>query len=212
MRIGLLLGSFNPITVAHVAMASAVINSKLCDKVLFVVAQKNPWKEEEPASFEVRCEMVEAAIKPLGDKCEVCRFEGAFQPPVYSYMPIRLALVLYQHDEVFVIAGTDTIQRIPQWKRFDTDIKGKVGFIEVYRPSEEHQDNQLVGTSKPFKIFGCAGTREPLGRVPMIELQRMDISSTMVREMIKGGMNPYPYITEDVYEIIKKHNLYGKEV
>jgi nicotinic acid mononucleotide adenylyltransferase len=35
----------------------------------------------------------------------------------------------------------------------------------------------------------------------------MDISSTMVREMIKGGMNPYPYITEDVYEIIKKHKL-----
>jgi nicotinic acid mononucleotide adenylyltransferase len=41
----------------------------------------------------------------------------------------------------------------------------------------------------------------------------MDISSTMVREMIKGGMNPYPYITEDVYEIIKENKLYGwKEV
>ena len=211
MRIGLLLGSFNPVTVAHVAMASAVINSKLCDKVLFVVAQKNPWKEEEPASFEIRCEMVESAIKPLGDKCEVCRYEGAFKPPVYSYLPIGLAVGVYQHDEVFVIAGTDTIQRIPQWKHFEDRIKGKVGFIEVFRGSASHQHSNLIDTPIPFRV-SYDSEYEELGKVPLIELQRMDISSTMVREMIKGGMNPYPYITEDVYEIIKKHNLYGKEV
>ena len=44
-KIGLLLGSFDPVTVAHVAMASNVINSGLCDKVIFVVAQHNPWKK-----------------------------------------------------------------------------------------------------------------------------------------------------------------------
>ena len=75
MKIGLLLGSFNPITIAHVAMASNVIASGLCDKVLFVVAKHNPWKKEAPAPFELRCQMIEEAIKPLGDTCEVCRFE-----------------------------------------------------------------------------------------------------------------------------------------
>jgi nicotinate-nucleotide adenylyltransferase len=206
MKIGLLLGSFNPITVAHVAMASAVINSKLCDKVLFVVAQKNPWKEEEPASFEVRCEMVESAIKPLGDKYKVCRFEGAFRPPVYSYLPIGLAVGVYQHDEVFVIAGTDTIQRIPMWKHFEDKIKGKVGFIEVFRGSVGNQHSNLIDIPIPFRV--TEAEYHELGTVPIIELQRMDVSSTMVREMIKGGMNPYPYITEEVYEIIKENHLY----
>lgn len=212
MKIGLLLGSFDPITVGHVAMASAVINSKLCDKVLFVVAQKNPWKEKEPAPFEIRCEMVEASIKPLGDKCGVCRYEGAFKPPVYSYMPIGLALSAYHKDELFVIAGTDTIQRIPQWKYFEEQIKGKVGFIEIFRGSVAHQHSNLVDTPIPFRV-SYEAEYEQLGKVPLIELQRMDISSTMVREMIKGGMNPYPYITEDVYEIIKENKLYGwKEI
>jgi hypothetical protein len=30
--------------------------------------------------------------------------------------------------------------------------------------------------------------------------------------MIKGGMNPYPYITKDVYDIIKENKLYGAKV
>ena len=209
MRIGLLLGSFNPITVAHIAMASAVINAKLCDKVLFVVAQKNPWKKEEPAPFEIRCEMVEAAIKPLGNKCKVCRFEGAFKPPVYSYMPIGLALGAYHEDELFVIAGTDTIQHIPHWKDFEEMIKGQVGFIEVVRNTNGRIKDSLVDTPIPFRVSEYESNEDELGcTVSMIELQRMDISSTMVREMIKGGMNPYPYITEEVYEIIKENRLY----
>jgi len=211
MKIGLLLGSFDPITIAHVAMASAVINSKLCDKVLFVVAQKNPWKEKEPAPFDIRCKMVEAAIKPLGDKCEVCRFEEEFHPPVYSYLPIRLLLAIYPKDNLFIIAGSDTIQRIPNWKYFEEMIKGKVGFIEIFRSSVEHQHSNLVDIPISFRISYDA-EYEQLGRVPMVELQRMDISSTMVREIIKGGMNPYPYITEEVYKIIKENNLYGKEI
>lgn len=211
MKIGLLLGSFDPITVAHVAMASAVINSKVCDKVLFVVAQKNPWKEKEPAPFDVRCKMVEAAIKPLGDKCEVCRFEELFEPPVYSYLPIRLLLAIYPKDNLFIIAGSDTIQRIPNWKYFEEMIKGKVGFIEIFRSSVAHQHSNLVDTPIPFRVLYEA-EYEQLGKVPLVELQRMDISSTMVREMIKGGMNPYPYITEEVYEIIKENKLYGKEI
>lgn len=211
MKIGLLLGSFDPITVAHVAMASAVINSKLCDKVLFVVAQKNPWKEKEPAPFDVRCKMVEAAIKPLGDKCEVCRLEEEFHPPVYSYLPIGLISAMCSKDELFVIAGSDTIQRIPNWKYFEEVIKGKVKFIEIFRSSVGHQHSNLVDIPIPFRV-SYEAEYEQLGKVPLVELQRMDISSTMVREMIKGGMNPYPYITEEIYEIIKENNLYGKEI
>jgi nicotinate-nucleotide adenylyltransferase len=210
MKIGLLLGSFDPITVAHVAMASAVINAKLCDKVLFVVAQKNPWKENKPASFDVRCKMVHEAIRPLGDKCEVCRLEEGFKSPVYSYLPIGLIRAIYSKDNIFVIAGTDTIKRIPMWKHFEDKIKGKVGFIEVFRGSVGNQHSNLIDIPIPFRV--TEAEYHELGTVPIIELQRMDVSSTMVREMIKGGMNPYPYITENVYDIIKENKLYGAEI
>lgn len=206
MKIGLLLGSFNPITIAHVAMASNVIASGLCDKVLFVVAKHNPWKKEEPAPFDLRCQMIEEAIKPLGNACEVCRFEEKYEPPVYSYIPINEAIEAYPNDKIILIAGTDTIDRIPRWKNFETHIKDKIGFIMVTRWDEGHQHSNLVGIPIPFRVgYEAVSTYM---KATTLEIQRLDVSSTMVRMMVSKGMNPYPYVTEGVAKIISDNKLY----
>jgi nicotinate-nucleotide adenylyltransferase len=202
MKIGLLLGSFNPITIAHVAMASNVIASGLCDKVLFVVAKHNPWKKEAPAPFDLRCQMIEEAIKPLGNACEVCRFEEKYEPPVYSFIPITEAIKTYPNDEIYLIAGTDTISRIPKWKNFETHIKDKIGFIEVSRGDY----NSMTNVSMPFGLYvGVLGDNTLIRK---LSIQRMDVSSTMVRNMVSKGMNPYPYVTEGVAKIISDNKLY----
>lgn len=202
MKIGLLLGSFNPITIAHVAMASNVIASGLCDKVLFVVAKHNPWKKEAPAPFDLRCQMIEEAIRPLGKACEVCRFEEKHEAPVYSYIPINEAIEAYPNDEIILIAGTDTIDRIPRWKNFETHIKDKIGFIEVLRGFDSTIANEPI----PFKV-GCVAVCTAM-QVTTLEIQKMDVSSTMVRNMVSKGMNPYPYVTEGVAKIISDNKLY----
>ena len=201
-KVGLLLGSFNPVTIAHIAMASSVIESGLCDKVLFVVAQHNPWKKEAPAPFDLRCKMIEAAIEPLGDRVEVCKFEEEFEPPVYSYLPIGKALETYPDDEIYIIAGTDTIDRIPRWKNFDTHIKDKVKFIEVLRG----HDSLISDEPVPFEVQGKADCTDM--EVTVLETQKLDVSSTMVRNTISDGMNPYPYVTKEVLKIINDNNLY----
>lgn len=201
MKIGLLLGSFNPITIAHVAMASNVIASGLCDKVLFVVAKHNPWKKEAPAPFDLRCQMIEEAIKPLGDTCEVCRFEEKYEPPVYSFIPITEAINTYPNDEIFLIAGTDTIDRIPNWKNFETHIKDKIGFIEITRGLDSTIADEPIPFGESFEAVSSIS-------VTVLEIQKMDVSSTMVRNMVSNGMNPYPYVTEGVAKIISDNKLY----
>lgn len=201
MKIGLLLGSFNPITIAHVAMASNVIASGLCDKVLFVVAKHNPWKKEAPAPFDLRCQMIEEAIRPLGDKCEVCRFEEKYEPPVYSYIPINEAIEAYPNDEIILIAGTDTIDRIPKWKNFKTHIKDKIGFIEITRGLDSTIADEPIPFGESFEAVSSIS-------VTVLEIQKMDVSSTMVRNMVSKGMNPYPYVTEGVAKIISDNKLY----
>ena len=202
MKIGLLLGSFNPVTIAHVAMASNVIASGLCDKVLFVVAKHNPWKKEAPAPFELRCQMIEEAIRPLGETCEVCRFEEKHEAPVYSYIPINEAIEAYPNDEIILIAGTDTIDRIPRWKNFETHIKDKITYIEVLRGFDSTIANEPI----PCKV-GCVAVCTAM-QVTTLEIQKMDVSSTMVRNMVSKGMNPYPYVTEGVAKIISDNKLY----
>ena len=211
MKIGLLLGSFDPITVGHLHMISCVLNGGLCDKVLVVVAQHNPWKKNNPAPFDIRCQMVEASIKGFGDKCEVCRFEKEFEPPVYSYLPITKAMETYPNDELYLIGGEDTMRKLPNWKNFDTHIKDKIDFIELSR-----------GESKSFRITKDCLKDDQLFRVWFdwsdrfgeesvsykMQIQRIDISSTIVRNIVAGGMSPYPYVTEEVCKIIKENKLY----
>lgn len=203
-KLGLLLGSFDPIHIAHIHIAACVLNSGLCDKVLFVVAKHNPWKKNEPAPFELRCKMIEAAIKPFGDKCEVCTLEDGIEPPTYSYKVLGKIRECYPEDELFLVCGTDTIDAAPQWKKFDTEIKDKFGFIEVKRSDGTEIDNEHV----PFIVR--EGSRASLTNKEFwsIKPRRIDVSSTIIRSMVKGDMNPYPYVTEGVLQIINENGLY----
>jgi nicotinate-nucleotide adenylyltransferase len=214
-KIGLLLGSFDPIHIAHINIAACVLNSGLCDKVIFVVAKHNPWKKKiEPAPFDLRCKMVKAAIEPLGDKAEVSWVEEEFDPPVYSYLPIGKALEAYPDDKIYIIAGTDTIERIPHWKNFETHIKDKVGFIEVSRGDKG--DSLPLDSEKPFEIdiitlangFNKYRSEEVGLNVKVLRIKRMDVSSTMIRNMVANGQNPYPLVTKDVLNIINIYKLY----
>ena len=204
MKIGLLLGSFDPIHIAHVNIASCVLNSGLCDKVLFVVAQHNPWKENNPAPFDVRCDMINASIEAFDGKCEVCELEKDIEPPTYSYKVLEKLREIYHNDELFLICGSDTIDAIPNWKKFETDIKDNVGFIEVKRDDGTEIDNP----TRPFIIHEGSRSSYTTKGCWYVKMQRMDASSTLVRSMISKGMNPYPYVNQDVLRIIKRYNLY----
>lgn len=210
MRIGLLLGSFDPIHIGHIHIASCVLNGNVCDKVLFVVAQHNPWKKDEPAPYELRCEMVEASIKGFNGKCEVCRLEEEFEPPVYSYLIIDKAIKTYPNDEISIICGEDTLRKIPHWKNFDTNIKNKVNFIEFSRGNTKSFEITKNSLGNKIMFFKWMAWDDKLGEhaYDKIQTQRIDISSTIVRNLVRDGLNPFPYVNEKVCEIIKTHNLY----
>lgn len=51
MKIGLFLGSFDPIHIGHISIISSVLNAGFVDKVIVIPAWHNPFKEHSPASF-----------------------------------------------------------------------------------------------------------------------------------------------------------------
>lgn len=59
-RLGVFPGTFNPVTVAHLALARAAMAS--VDEVLFVLPREFPHKEYAGASFTERVEMLCAAL------------------------------------------------------------------------------------------------------------------------------------------------------
>ena len=208
MKIGLLLGSFDPIHIGHLNLISCALNSNICDKVLVVVANHNPWKKNAPVPFEIRCQMVNSSIEPFGDKCEVCKFEEEFTPPVYSYLPIGKILETYPNDEIYLIGGSDTINKVPKWRNFETHIKNKIGYVEIVRYDKETKEC-LTNNEEYLKPLEINKEKEyGIKKYFRIFPKKIDLSSTIIRNMINKGMNPYPLITNSVYQIIIKNNLY----
>src|ERR1051325_5057741 len=59
-RLGILPGTFNPVTVAHMALARAALSQ--VDEVVFVLPRVFPHKTYSGASFDERIEMLRAAV------------------------------------------------------------------------------------------------------------------------------------------------------
>src|SRR5438874_10721164 len=60
-RLGILPGTFNPITIAHLALARSAANH--VDEVVWILPRALPHKEYTGASFEQRIEMLTAALR-----------------------------------------------------------------------------------------------------------------------------------------------------
>src|SRR5215208_4781186 len=59
-RLGILPGTFNPVTIAHLALAHAALSC--VDEVVFVLPRVFPHKDYSGASFDDRIAMLDAAL------------------------------------------------------------------------------------------------------------------------------------------------------
>ena len=66
MKIGIIMGTLDPIHMSHTLLASTILNLKLVDKVYFVPTVQNPWKINHPiASFDERCSMIKKSVEGI---------------------------------------------------------------------------------------------------------------------------------------------------
>lgn len=185
MKIGLLLGSFDPIHIGHFNAAISVINEGLVDKVYFVPTPQNPWKIKRPVDLDLRCDMIQ---KMISSSQEFNRMEvhvGYIDEELeeagrtfYSYEQLS-RVVGNSTDEFYIIAGSDVISDISSW----------------------YKGNEIL---KKFKTI-------EVDRVGISEGPSIRISSSNIRSMIASGKNPCPWVTPEIYRFIQVHDLYKNE-
>lgn len=122
MKIGFLLGSFDPFHISHLSMVTKALNGGM-DKVVIVPAKHNPWKKNQPLPLDIRIKFIKDAIKPFGDKCEVTDIENEIEGVSYSYLTCNLLRKKFADNEFFIICGSDIANVIDKWKNYDTEIK-----------------------------------------------------------------------------------------
>ena len=180
-------GSFDPIHVGHLSLASEVVASGLAGEVWFLVSPQNPHKEACRLSDEnVRMQMVRLAIEG-NEKFKASDFEFTLPRPSYTINTLSALEKAFPDREFVLLIGADNWEKFDRWYRHE-DILARYEII-VY-PRENSLKPEL-----------------PAG-VTWLSAKLHDVSSTQIRELVAKGCSISGLVVSAVQVFIDKNNLY----
>ena len=188
MKIGLYFGSFNPIHVGHLIIASYIVNNTSLNEIWFVISPQNPLKESNTLLNKFhRKFLIDIAID--GEK-KLKSSSIEFSLPIPSYTIDTLTYLKEKYpDHLFsVIMGSDSLKNITRWKNYEQILKN----YEV-----------LVYERPGFKMENNPGEN-----ITMLNAPLLDISSSKIRELIKVGKSIKFLVPDVVKEEIERNHYY----
>lgn len=107
-RLGVLAGSFNPVTRAHLALGSSALDT--VEEVLFVLPRQLPHKDFRDSSLETRMKILEAGLAGHS------RFSaGVSEGGLFRQIAEECHRTYGEKVEVHFICGRDAAERIVGW-------------------------------------------------------------------------------------------------
>jgi nicotinate (nicotinamide) nucleotide adenylyltransferase len=107
-RLGVFPGSFNPITVAHVALAQAALSR--VDEVVYILPRVFPHKQFSRASFAQRLQLLCAAVGE-SDACSIAAADGG----LFVEIAEECRAAYGSETALTFLCGRDAAERIVNW-------------------------------------------------------------------------------------------------
>jgi nicotinate-nucleotide adenylyltransferase len=211
-RVGIFGGTFDPPHIGHVAAARAVTDALALDRLLLVVAN-DPWQKSSTRSVtpgEDRFAMTESLGQEIPG-AEASRMEIDRGGPSYTVETAE-ALVAQALEageappEIFLVVGADLVRELGTWERSE-DLKRLVTLAVISRPPAP----ALAGATRPTvdATTPMARTVPPGWRVRWIDGPQVDVSSSLVREVLHQGGSIDELVPAGVVRCIRRRNLYA---
>lgn len=197
MRIGLYGGTFDPIHTGHLIVIENAINYMNLDKVIILPSSNPPHKKhKKKTATNIRVEMVAEAIKD-NDKIILSTYESTDQAVRYTHETIRYFKKYFPEDEIFYILGEDSFLTIDTWRNYEDILDEN---IIVFTRSNIDSDSELV---KKVEII-----KKDNPNIFLINNLNINISSTLIRGLVKDKKSIKYLVSDEVKYIIKKRGLY----
>ena len=190
MRIGLFGGSFNPIHNAHIALASTICEQARLDEVWFMVSPQNPLKQAQDLLGEnERYEMVKLALESQEKVLMASNYEFHLERPSYTWKTLRALKLDFPQHEFSLIIGGDNWVRFPRWAHSEEILANH--HIYIY----PREDSEIDEATLPENVH-------------LIHTPKINITSTMLREMVRNGKDISAFVPEKVAKAIADNNYY----
>ena len=139
--------------------------------------------------------MVEEAIKN-NPKLVINDYDFKDNKIHYTYKTIEYFKSTYPKDEFFFIMGEDSFMDIEKWKNYKEILKEKLIIFK-----------RLSG--KNFSLIAKINEIKKYNRnIYLIDNLALDISSTLIRNMVKNKKSIRYLVDDKVKKIIEEENLY----
>jgi nicotinate-nucleotide adenylyltransferase len=190
-RLGIMGGTFDPIHNGHLVAASEVAHFFSLDEVVFVPTGQ-PWHKSEhkvtAAEDRYLMTVIATASNP---RFSVSRVDIERAGPTYTVDTLRDMREIHDPDtDLFFITGADALAQMLAWRDME-ELFTLAHFIGCTRPGHQLADPGL-----------------PNGRVSLVEVPALAISSTECRERVRSGEPIWYLVPDGIVQYINKRGLY----
>ena len=189
--IGLLGGSFNPVHMGHMMLASYFTQWGYVDKVWLTLSPQNPMKNPAALLPDIRrLAMLNIATRNVPD-IETCDIELSMPRPSYTINTLTTLARRYPTKKFKLIIGSDNWNIFDRWRESQR-ILDEFGVIVYLRPGYDVERRNVDG-------------------LEVVDAPGINLSSTFVRDAIENGRDMNLFLPQGVYKYITDNNLYTKK-
>lgn len=219
LRLGVLGGTFDPVHLGHLILGETAREQLRLNRVLFVPVGQ-PWRKagRSVAPAEHRLAMLGLAIAE-NPAFEASTLEVLRRGPTYTADTLEALRAEYAKVELVLILGADALADLPNWH--EPERIAELATLAVARRWEEGPRRRKAVPLKGLEqmVALVPGLRRELGalearmpglarQVVWLEMPRIEISASAIRERARRGLSVRYLVPEKVEAYIREHGLY----
>ena len=186
--VGILGGSFNPVHIGHMMIASYLVQWGYVDRVWLTLSPRTPLKNAGDLIPDVRrLSMLQIATRNQPG-IETCDIELSMPLPSYTINTLEALRKRYPRKRFRLVIGADNWAIFHKWRDAQR-ILDEFGVIVYPRPGYPVTDLTVDG-------------------MEYVEAPTANISSTFVRQAIAAGKDMNLFLPQGVYKYIADSKLY----
>ncbi|HIE85086.1 MAG TPA: nicotinate (nicotinamide) nucleotide adenylyltransferase [Dehalococcoidia bacterium] len=204
--IGLFGGSFDPIHLGHINLATSAIDLIGLEEVRFIPVNIPVHRCSSSTNLEDRMRMLRLALQPplVLDEIEIKR--GGLS---YTVDTLRLFRADYPDRSLCLLLGKDSFDQLHSWKSCN-DLLSIVNVVVAGR--SESIEGIPEGLKRYFEKAVSKNVNslhsEKCGVLYFLEAPLVEVSSTMVRSNVSDNKSLEGLVPKEVAFLIKQQNLY----
>ncbi|MCM1252661.1 MAG: nicotinate-nucleotide adenylyltransferase [Clostridium sp.] len=201
LKIGIMGGTFDPVHIGHLIIAEKAREQFELDEVIFMPSGIPYMKDTgQVLPGNVRAEMTELAIEG-NPFFSISTIEVDKEGHTYTYETIETLQHKNPHAQYYFIMGADSLFSIEHWKNPEKIFAG-CHILAALRDDKtmDAMEEQAAYLKNKFAADIC-----------LIKTGQIEVSSSMIRDLIRDGHSIRYLVPDAVYDYIIKNKLYKAE-